>query len=105
MPRLPLGLVVALGALLAVGWLSVPEGGAAPATGASAADLSPRAVLTRIDGGVTATATARRASAQPGNPGGVPLPAEAAPVDTSHPDVVVGHAGGPPLAHADARVG
>ncbi|HEY1281808.1 MAG TPA: hypothetical protein VGF22_19155, partial [Acidimicrobiales bacterium] len=73
-------LLVALVALTAV----VPSGGAA------APSVAPNAVIATLDGAVTATAGARRVTAAPGNPGGGPLPPEAAPVDTSHPDVVVG---------------
>jgi hypothetical protein len=47
--------------------------------------------VARIDGSATASATADRLSLpSPGNPGGVPLPAEAQPADTSHPDRVIG---------------
>jgi hypothetical protein len=48
----------------------------------------------RIEGGASATATARRMSSPPppaGNPSGVPLPAEAFPVDTSRPDRTIGN--------------
>jgi hypothetical protein len=44
----------------------------------------------RIDRAASATAVARRLSAPTGNPGGVALPAEARPVDTSRPDRVIG---------------
>ncbi len=44
-----------------------------------------------IDGPAAASAPAVRQVIPPGNPGAVPLPAEAALVDTSHPDVVVGN--------------
>jgi hypothetical protein len=47
--------------------------------------------VTSVDGPATVTATADRlASPQPGNPGGVPLPPEAAPADTSRPDRTIG---------------
>ena len=47
--------------------------------------------LSRIDGSAVASATADRLSLPiPGNPGGVPLPDDALPVDTSHPDHVIG---------------
>jgi hypothetical protein len=74
-------------AVLTLGATVVPDGAAAPANVGhdGAAAVSPA-----IDGAVTATAVARRVMAPTGNPGGVPLPAEATPVDTSHPDVVVG---------------
>jgi hypothetical protein len=62
----------------------------APRPAAIYAAEEPSAVLTRLDGPVTANARARRVSPAPGNPGAVPLPPEAAPLDTSHPDVVVG---------------
>ncbi len=84
MPRLRLGFA----GLLALGWMLVPA--QRGPSSASVAAVAPADVLTRLDGPVTATAVARRVSAPPGNPGAVPLPAEAAPVDTSHPDVVVG---------------
>ena len=54
----------------------------------------PRAVALAagaIDGPAAASAPAVRQVIPPGNPGAVPLPAEAALVDTSHPDVVVGN--------------
>jgi hypothetical protein len=85
---------IAVVALLTLGWILVPDRGAAPAAGASEEVATPSAVVTHIDGPVTANAVARRVSLPPGNPGAVPLPAEAAPADTSHPDVVVGT--GPP---------
>lgn len=79
-------------ALVAIGWILVPDGGSRAATPASPRPVAaaPSAVLTRLDGPVTATAMAKRVSAAPGNPGAVPLPPEAAPVDTSHPDIVIG---------------
>jgi hypothetical protein len=47
--------------------------------------------VSRIDGPAVASATADRLSLPiPGNPGGVPLPDDALPVDTSHPDHVIG---------------
>ncbi len=49
------------------------------------------AAVERIDGPATVASSADRlASPRPGNPGGVPLPPEAAPADTSHPDRVIG---------------
>jgi hypothetical protein len=49
------------------------------------------ALPTRIDGPAVAGAVARRVSPlPPGNPGGVPLPDDALPVDTSRPDRVIG---------------
>ncbi len=84
---------IAVFALLMLGWLFVPGRGAAPtvdAAGDPGDAVTVDAVITQINGPVTAQAGARRVSAPTGNPGGVPLPAEAAPVDTSHPDVAVG---------------
>lgn len=44
-----------------------------------------------VGGPAVASAPAVRvAGNQPGNPGGVPLPADALPVDTSRPDIVIG---------------
>jgi Chlamydia polymorphic membrane protein (Chlamydia_PMP) repeat len=51
---------------------------------------SAAAVVTRVDQAATANAVARRVSAPPGNPGGVPLPPEAQRVDTTHPDQIIG---------------
>ena len=49
------------------------------------------AAVERIDGPATVASSADRLSSpRPGNPGGVPLPPEAAPADTSHPDRVIG---------------
>ena len=49
------------------------------------------AVVPVVDGAATARAVAGRLSLPiPGNPGGVPLPDGLAPIDTSHPDHVVG---------------
>jgi hypothetical protein len=49
------------------------------------------AAITRIDRAATARVTALRlVTPGPGNPGGVPLPPEARPVDTSDPDRVIG---------------
>jgi hypothetical protein len=48
-------------------------------------------IVTRVDGAATANASATRLSLPlPGNPGAVPLPPEATPVDTSRPDHVIG---------------
>lgn len=50
------------------------------------------AAVTRIDGPARTRAVAvREQPALPGNPGGVPLPAEARPADTSNPDRVIGN--------------
>jgi hypothetical protein len=51
----------------------------------------------------SADASAVRVSPPAGNPGTVPLPAEALPVDTSHPDIVVG-VGTPETCTSDAVV-
>ncbi len=56
-----------------------------------AAGASVWAAIERIDQPATAGVSAERLSLPgPGNPGGVPLPPEALPVDTSNPDRVVG---------------
>jgi hypothetical protein len=73
-------------ALAALVWVVVPDRGAAPV-----ADAVTAAAPIRIDGSATANAGARRVSTPPGNPGGAPLPDAALPVDTSHPDVVIGN--------------
>jgi hypothetical protein len=65
----------------------VPDRGLASLAESVAAGAAP----IRIDGSATATVAARRVSIPPGNPGEVPLPPEALPVDTSHPDVVIGN--------------
>ncbi len=60
----------------------------AAATPASAASLT---AATPINGPAIASAVAVRVSPPPpGNHGAAPLPQEALPVDTSHPDVIVG---------------
>jgi len=74
-----------------LGGTVLPDQRAAPAS--TAADGTTAAVPA-IDGPVRATAAARRVTPASGNPGGVPLPVEALPVDTSRPDVVIG--GGTP---------
>ncbi len=71
----------AIAALVAVGSIFVGSGAAAVAV---------NAVAVPVGGPAVANAVARRVSTPPGNPGAVPLPAEALPVDTSHPDVVIG---------------
>jgi hypothetical protein len=78
--RIRTAAVVALVALLGI---IVSDGGGARHAGAAS-------LVTRIDGPATANAVASRLTVPPGNPGGVPLPDNARPVDTSHPDVVVG---------------
>ena len=109
MPRLGPGLpfLPALAVVTLLAW-AVPAGGAATTTGSgpstaippvaaavapagtSSSAAVPQDVASRIDGPVTATAVARRVTAAPGNPGGGPLPDDAQPADTTHPDVVVG---------------
>lgn len=56
---------------------------------AAPARMAPTAV-TRLDGPAVAGAVAVRLTPPTGNPGAVPLPAEALPIDTSHPTRVVG---------------
>jgi len=75
-------------ALLLTGAVAVPDG----VTSAGAASFGAAAVVTRVDGPATANAPAARLSLPvAGNPGGVPLPGDALPVDTSHPDQVIGN--------------
>ena len=60
-------------------------------TGASLIPRAVEAATPQISTAAVASATADRLSLPiPGNPGGVPLPADGLPVDTSHPDHVVG---------------
>lgn len=62
------------------------------------------AAVERIDRPATAGVLAARESPPPpGNPGGVPLPAEAIPADTSRPDRVIGN-GTPASCTSDAVV-
>ncbi len=83
--------VGALGALVALGSIVISDRGASPGAGASVEAAASSAVLERIDGPAEANVVARRLSLPPpGNPGGVPLPVGAQPVDTSHPDRVIG---------------
>jgi hypothetical protein len=70
-------------ALVTIGLLSA---GRAETPVADAAESA----VTQIDAPAQATAVADRITPPPGNPGGVPLPADALPVDTSQPDRVVG---------------
>src|SRR6185295_14228820 len=75
---------IAAVALVPLIGIALPDRGSTPI--AVAADT-----ISRIVGSATAGAGADRLSLPlPGNPGGVPLPAEAQPVDTSHPDRVIG---------------
>ncbi|MGZ4767761.1 MAG: hypothetical protein ACXV8N_03785 [Ilumatobacteraceae bacterium] len=64
---------------------SIFVGRAEPSTAGAASPLA-----APIGGPAMASALATRVSTPPGNPGAVPLPDEALPVDTSHPDVVIG---------------
>jgi hypothetical protein len=76
------GVVLVLAIPLAVGGGTLSQRRATP--------VAAQAVIARIDGPAAATATADRVAPPPGNPGAVPLPPDAAPVDTSRPDRVVG---------------
>ncbi len=73
--------------VLVLGGVAIVEASAPPAAPAQAAAA---VVAPRFDGSATANAQANRLLPIAGNPGGVPLPADALPVDTSHPDQVVG---------------
>ena len=76
-------------AVFLIGAIVVPGGGA---TCAAPALVTAAVVAPRVDGSGTANAPAGRLSLPvAGNPGGLPLPAEALPVDTSHPDQVIGN--------------
>lgn len=78
----------ALVALLAPACLLVPDAGRSPV---QAQPSRSEAVASMIAGSVSASAVAKRLTPpRPGNPGAVPLPAEALPVDTSRPDIVIG---------------
>jgi hypothetical protein len=60
-------------------------------TGASVIPPAVQAATPQISTAAVASATADRLALPiPGNPGGVPLPDDALPVDTSHPDHVIG---------------
>jgi hypothetical protein len=83
--------VVALVALVLLGWVVVPDRGPQPIVGASADAVTSNAAVTQIDDPATANVVARRLTIPPGNPGGVPLPVEALPVDSSRPDRVIGN--------------
>jgi hypothetical protein len=76
--------VVAIGLVLAGAAATAAGGAAAPRLGVVPA------AATRLDTQASATAHAVRMRVPPGNPGGVALPAEARPLDTSRPDRVVG---------------
>ena len=83
--------LVAVVALVALGSIAIAARATAPDAGALADAAAASAAPERIDGPASASVLARRLSPTlPGNPGGVPLPAEARPVDTSRPDRVVG---------------
>jgi hypothetical protein len=74
--------------LLLFGGIIVPNG----TTSTAAPRFGAAAIITRVDGAATASAGAARLSSPvAGNPGGVPLPAEAQPVDTSNPNQVIGN--------------
>ncbi len=76
---------IAVVGLVALGSVVVADRDGPPSAGAAAP------VVVQIDGPAAANAVARRVSPLlPGNPGAVPLPAEARPVDTSQPDVIIG---------------
>jgi hypothetical protein len=77
-------------ALLVLAWAFVPSRGAAPVADAFGPVVAAAEAVAPIDGPVVASAVARRLSSPPATPAPVPLPADAAPVDTSHPDVVIG---------------
>lgn len=85
----------ALVALLAPVCLFVPDAGPSPAQAQPPQPESvapqPEAVAAQIGAGANASAVAKRLTPHPpGNPGAVPLPVEALPVDTSRPDIVIG---------------
>ena len=62
-----------------------------PAYIAAAGPARIEAVADRLAQAASVTHAARRLTPNPpGNPGAVPLPAEASPVDTSRPDIVIG---------------
>jgi len=82
--------VGALGALVVLGSVAISTRAAAPDAGA-AVEAAAAAAPERIDGPASAGVQARRLTLPtPGNPGGVPLPVEARPVETSRPDRVIG---------------
>jgi hypothetical protein len=90
--------IVAVAALTSVGAAGREQ---PPTTRAAGSGVVAQAV-TQIDGPATASADAVRQAVPPGNPGAVPLPPEAALVDTSRPDVVVGN--GSPASCTSAAV-
>jgi hypothetical protein len=78
-------------ALLVAGSIAIAARATAPDAGAVVDAAAASAAPERIDGPASASVLARRLTLPtPGNPGGVPLPAEARPVDTSQPDRVIG---------------
>ena len=77
-------------ALVTLGWVVVPDHGSLPTARAIGGEVAASAVVTSLDGPAVATAVANRLSPPPGNPGAVPLPTEALPIDTSNPDRTVG---------------
>jgi hypothetical protein len=90
---------VVIVALVALGGIAVSDRG-----GGTGGALAGAAAVTQIDGPATASVLATRLTLpRPGNPAGVPLPDEARPLDTSHPDVVIG-AGTPATCTSQAVV-
>jgi hypothetical protein len=90
---------VVIVALVALAGIAVSDRGGG--TGGVLADAT---AVAQIDGPATAGVLATRLTLpRPGNPSGVPLPDEARPVDTSHPDVVIG-AGTPATCTSQAVV-
>jgi hypothetical protein len=90
---------VVIVALVALAGIAVSDRGGG--TGGVLADAT---AVAEIDGPATAGVLATRLTLpRPGNPAGVPLPDEARPVDTSHPDVVIG-AGTPATCTSQAVV-
>ena len=76
---------IAVVALVPLVWVVIPDRATMPVEAAAP-------VAARIDSSATANAPAERLTLPtPGNPGGGPLPPEAQPVDTSHPDRVIGN--------------
>lgn len=78
-------------ALLAVGVLVVSIGGHRAIAEPGPVGERTSSALAPLDGTATATQRAARLTPPPGNPGAVPLPVDARPVDTSRPDRTVGN--------------
>ena len=90
---------VVIVALVALAGIAVSDRG-----GGTGGALAGATAVAQIDGPATASVLATRLTLpRPGNPAGVPLPDEARPVDTSHPDVVIG-AGTPATCTSQAVV-